>query len=34
MFKGYRVIDADSHAMEPKDLCERYVEPEFQYYPA
>lgn len=33
MFKGYRVIDADSHAMEPKDLWERYVEPEFQYYP-
>ena len=25
-----RIIDADSHFMEPLDLWERYIEPEFR----
>ena len=25
-----RIVDADSHFMEPLDLWERYIEPEFR----
>ncbi len=30
MKDGFRVIDADRHVMEPEDLFERYLEPEFK----
>jgi len=30
MYKGYKVIDADSHTMEPDELWDKYVEPEFR----
>jgi predicted TIM-barrel fold metal-dependent hydrolase len=30
MKDGFRVIDADRHIMEPEDLYERYLEPEFK----
>jgi predicted TIM-barrel fold metal-dependent hydrolase len=30
MWKDYRVIDADAHMHEPKDMWERYVEPKYQ----
>ena len=29
MQQGYRYIDADSHILEPLDLWERYLEPEY-----
>ena len=29
MYKGYRFIDSDSHVLEPPDLWQRYLEPEF-----
>ena len=29
MYEGYRVIDADGHFYEPRDIWDRYVEPEF-----
>ncbi len=29
MYKGYKVVDADSHAMEPDDLWERYLDKRF-----
>ncbi len=32
MFNGYRVIDADSHVMEPDDLWDRYLDRRFQAY--
>ena len=30
MWKGMKVIDADAHMHEPKDLWERYVEPKYR----
>ena len=30
MYKGFRYIDNDSHILEPSDLWERYLEPEFR----
>jgi predicted TIM-barrel fold metal-dependent hydrolase len=30
MWKDYKVIDADAHMHEPKDMWERYVEPKYQ----
>ena len=30
MYKGYRYIDSDAHVLEPEDLWERYLEPEFR----
>ena len=30
MWQGYKVIDADAHMHEPKDMWERYVEPKFR----
>jgi len=30
MKDGYRVIDADRHIIEPSDLWDRYLEPEFR----
>ena len=33
MFKGYKAIDADGHVMEPVDLWDRYLDPEFKHYP-
>ena len=30
MYKGYRYIDSDSHILEPEDIWERYLEPEFR----
>ena len=32
MLNGYRVIDADSHVMEPDDLFDRYLDPAFKQY--
>jgi predicted TIM-barrel fold metal-dependent hydrolase len=32
MYKGYRYIDADAHVLEPHDLWEKYLEPEFRAY--
>jgi uncharacterized protein len=31
MFKEYQIIDADGHVMEPVDLWEKYLEPEFKH---
>ena len=33
MFKGYEMIDSDGHVMEPVDLWDRYLDPEFEHYP-
>lgn len=30
MFKGYKVVDADSHVMEPDDLWDRYLDRSYQ----
>ena len=30
MNNGFPVIDADRHVMEPSDLWDRYLEPEFK----
>ncbi len=30
MYKDYRVIDADGHVLEPPDLWEKYIDPEFR----
>lgn len=30
MYKGYRYVDSDAHILEPEDLWDRYLEPEFQ----
>jgi hypothetical protein len=30
MNNGFAVIDADQHVMEPSDLWDRYLEPEFR----
>lgn len=32
MREGFRIIDADRHVVEPYDLWNRYLEPEFQKY--
>lgn len=32
MLRGYRVLDVDSHVMEPDDLFERYLDPAFAAY--
>ncbi len=29
MYKGYRYIDSDAHVLEPHDMWEKYLEPEF-----
>ncbi|NER51533.1 MAG: amidohydrolase [Symploca sp. SIO1A3] len=31
MLKSYEIIDADSHVLEPLDLWEKYLEPEFKH---
>lgn len=30
MYKGYKYIDSDAHILEPSDLWENYLEPEFR----
>ena len=30
MFSGIKVIDADGHVMEPNELYEEYLDPEFR----
>jgi predicted TIM-barrel fold metal-dependent hydrolase len=30
MYKGYRYVDSDAHILEPTDLWQRYLEPEFR----
>lgn len=30
MYKGFKVIDADSHMMEPDEIWDKYVDPEFR----
>ncbi|MBI3742875.1 MAG: hypothetical protein HY261_01115, partial [Chloroflexi bacterium] len=30
MYKGHRYIDNDSHVLEPSDLWEKYLEPQFR----
>jgi len=30
MLKGYQIIDADSHVLEPHDMWEKYLEPAFK----
>ena len=32
MLKGYRIIDADCHVLEPNDMWGKYLEPSFQRY--
>jgi len=32
VYKGYRYIDADAHVLEPSDLWQKYLEPEFHAY--
>lgn len=32
MRNGYRIMDCDRHVMEPKDLFENYLEPEFRHH--
>lgn len=32
MFKGFQIIDADAHVLEPNDMWEKYLEPAFQDY--
>lgn len=32
MRKGFRVIDSDMHVMEPPDLWDRYIAPEYRHY--
>ena len=32
MYKGFRYIDADAHVLEPHDMWEKYLEPEFHDY--
>ncbi len=29
---GFKVFDSDMHVMEPPDLWQRYIEPEFKEY--
>jgi len=33
MLDGYRLIDSDAHVLEPADMFERYLEPEFRSPP-
>lgn len=30
MYKGYKYIDSDGHVLEPQDMWERYLDPEFR----
>jgi predicted TIM-barrel fold metal-dependent hydrolase len=30
MYKGYRYIDSDAHVLEPADMWDRYLEPEYR----
>ena len=30
---GFKVFDSDMHVMEPPDLWQRYIEPEFKEFP-
>ena len=32
MLKGYRIVDADSHVIEPHDMWEKYLEPAFKSF--
>ncbi|MEC4813939.1 MAG: amidohydrolase family protein [Scytonema sp. PMC 1069.18] len=32
MLKGYQIIDADSHVLEPNDMWQKYLEPAFKSY--
>ena len=32
MLKGYRIVDADSHVIEPRDMWEKYLEPAFKSF--
>lgn len=32
MFKGYKIIDADSHVIEPPSMWKQYLEPEFKEF--
>lgn len=32
MLKGYQIIDADAHIIEPSDMWEKYLEPAFKGY--
>ena len=32
MLKGYRIVDADSHVLEPHDIWEKYLEPAFKSF--
>ena len=32
MLKGYKIIDADSHVIEPLDMWSRYLEPKFREF--
>ena len=30
MYNGYKFIDSDAHILEPSDIWERYLEPQFR----
>jgi hypothetical protein len=30
MRNGYRFIDSDAHVLEPRDMFEKYLEPQFR----
>ena len=30
MYKGYRYVDSDAHVLEPPEMWQRYLEPEFR----
>ncbi len=32
MLNGYKIIDADSHVIEPVDMWLKYLEPEFKEF--
>ena len=32
MLNGYKIIDADSHVIEPGQMWAKYLEPQFQEY--
>ncbi len=32
MLKGYQIIDADSHVIEPPQMWTKYIEPQFQEF--
>lgn len=33
MYNEYKIIDADGHIMEPVDLWEKYLEPQYKWFP-